>query len=171
MRRSQFELFDHPTLPNLGMHHREEWKCLSLLQPWAGLVVDGFKKQDTRSWDTDYRGIIYIHASKTIPTAARKLLSQWPFNLYVREEGLITGAIIGRVELVKTERSERCLQKMKLSANTDQVNEEFHFGDYSPNRFVWHLQNPQKLKEPIPVTGALQLWTYKSFQLSSSAFI
>jgi len=39
-------------------------KVLSLLQPWATLVVMGIKKIETRSWSTTHRGALLIHASK-----------------------------------------------------------------------------------------------------------
>ena len=38
-------------------------KAISLLQPWATLVSIGAKRVETRSWRTDYRGPIAIHAS------------------------------------------------------------------------------------------------------------
>ena len=40
-------------------------KCLSVRQPWAWLIVHGYKDVENRSWKTDYRGIILIHAGKT----------------------------------------------------------------------------------------------------------
>ena len=39
-------------------------KAISLLQPWASLVVMGAKTIETRGWGTKYRGPILIHASK-----------------------------------------------------------------------------------------------------------
>ena len=39
--------------------------CLSVRQPWASLIVSGFKSVENRSWKTDYRGTIAIHASGT----------------------------------------------------------------------------------------------------------
>lgn len=38
-------------------------KALSILQPWASLVVLGHKRIETRSRDTKYRGPLLIHAS------------------------------------------------------------------------------------------------------------
>ena len=40
-------------------------KALSLTQPYAELIKNGVKSIETRSWKTDYRGIMYIHASST----------------------------------------------------------------------------------------------------------
>jgi hypothetical protein len=38
-------------------------KTISLLQPWATLVAIGEKTIETRSWRTNYRGPLAIHAS------------------------------------------------------------------------------------------------------------
>lgn len=45
-------------------------KAISIRQPWAWLIVNGFKDIENRSWDTKYRGLVLIHAAKTKPTAA-----------------------------------------------------------------------------------------------------
>ncbi len=41
-------------------------KALSIRQPWAWLIVQGYKDIENRSWPTDYRGPLLIHASKTL---------------------------------------------------------------------------------------------------------
>lgn len=38
-------------------------KCLSIQQPYANFVCSGVKTVENRSWKTDYRGRILIHAS------------------------------------------------------------------------------------------------------------
>lgn len=39
-------------------------KAITLWQPWASLLACGAKKYETRSWPTNYRGTIAIHAAK-----------------------------------------------------------------------------------------------------------
>ena len=39
-------------------------KALSIPQPWAWLIVNGFKDIENRSWSTKIRGKVFIHASK-----------------------------------------------------------------------------------------------------------
>jgi eukaryotic-like serine/threonine-protein kinase len=46
-------------------------KCLSLHQPGATLLTLGAKRYETRSWRTEYRGPLLIHASVSFPPAAR----------------------------------------------------------------------------------------------------
>ncbi len=37
---------------------------------------------------------------------------------------------------------------------------ELVFGDYSPNRFAWRLENIVRLPQPVPAKGALSLWEW-----------
>ena len=39
-------------------------KALSVRQPWAWLIVNGFKPVENRDWPTRFRGRFLIHASK-----------------------------------------------------------------------------------------------------------
>ena len=54
-------------------------KVPSLTEPYATLIKKGVKTIETRSWKTNYRGKLYIHASSTrIPReykANRELMS------------------------------------------------------------------------------------------------
>lgn len=39
-------------------------KALSIRQPWAWLIVNGYKDIENRSWPTRLRGEVLVHASK-----------------------------------------------------------------------------------------------------------
>jgi len=39
-------------------------KAITIVEPWASLIACGAKKIETRSWSTQYRGPIAIHAGK-----------------------------------------------------------------------------------------------------------
>lgn len=41
-------------------------KALSIRQPWAWLIVEGFKDIENRTWPTHFRGRVLIHAGKTM---------------------------------------------------------------------------------------------------------
>ena len=41
-------------------------KAISIRQPWAWLVVHGYKDVDNRTWATKHRGPILIHAGKAL---------------------------------------------------------------------------------------------------------
>jgi hypothetical protein len=42
-------------------------KAISLIQPYATLIMLGLKTNETRSWDTKYDGPLVIHASAGKP--------------------------------------------------------------------------------------------------------
>src|SRR5262245_34467015 len=54
-------------------------KALSLWQPHATLMTVGAKKIETRSWATDYRGLVAIHAAKRFRETERLLLGDKRF--------------------------------------------------------------------------------------------
>ena len=130
-------------------------KALSLLQPWASLVVMGAKRIETRSWSTDCRGILMIHASKGKSGAG---IAQMPMlNKYIPDfNALPFGAIIGEVNLTAVVRIE------ELSLSTELVNklsmEEYAFGDYAAGRYAWLFDDAFAYDEPIPAKGSLGLW-------------
>ena len=39
-------------------------KALTIREPFASLIKEGYKKYETRSFKTNYRGELYIHAGK-----------------------------------------------------------------------------------------------------------
>ena len=79
-------------------------KYISLWQPWATLMVVGAKHNETRSWKTNYRGTLGIHAAKYFPGSNRELCLEEPFRTALEVAGyramdLPLGALIGTVEL------------------------------------------------------------------------
>jgi hypothetical protein len=40
------------------------------------------------------------------------------------------------------------------------VGNEYEFGDFTPGRYAWKLEDIQILKEPIVAKGQLSLWNY-----------
>ena len=105
--------------------------AISLLQPWATLVVIGAKTIETRSWSTNYRGTILIHAS--LGKKAAFIIKEPPFSKYIKNfNDLPFGAIIGRADLTKILRIEDFgLIDERMNALTI---EEKAFGDYSHGR-------------------------------------
>lgn len=79
-------------------------KALSIRQPWAWLIVNGYKDIENRSWNTKYRGPVLIHASARKPTkaeveTARALLKEvagWEVALRMpKPEHFELGGIVG----------------------------------------------------------------------------
>jgi hypothetical protein len=132
-------------------------KVLSLLQPWATLVVIGAKKVETRSWTSDHRGELLIHASTGKAGAMTAL--EPPFNKYIKEfRDLPFGAIIGKVTLVDVLHIEQQLPDKMLNQLSQ---EEIAFGDYSIGRYAWILSDAVEFEIPVPAKGTLRLWDFE----------
>lgn len=132
-------------------------KVLSLLQPWASLVMMGAKKIETRSWQTPFRGELLIHAS--LGKKGGALCAALPFSNYIKEfDKLPFGAIIGSVVL----KDIVPVESLSLSADVLALLtlEEKAFGDYTKGRYAWLLRTPVPFANPIPIRGSLGLWNY-----------
>jgi len=146
-------------------------KALSLLQPWASLIAQGDKRIETRSWSTSYRGQIAIHAS------ARPRGAKWQGFMDVCETGadygrtarffheaipdpetLPFGAIIAVVDLAQILTTTPGKLRLFPSWPGSLSDKERAFGDYTPGRYAWCLENIRPLPEPVPCRGALCLW-------------
>src|ERR1700677_4275197 len=55
---------DKPTILPLTLDEEEMLWALSILQPWAEVILRGWKPTENRSWSTKRRGPFVIHAGK-----------------------------------------------------------------------------------------------------------
>lgn len=122
-------------------------KAISIKQPYASLIVSGIKNIENRTWKTNYRGRVLIHASAVpalsdigdLPTEQLKYAYS-EMGKGKEIEPIVTSAIIGSVEIVD------CVQ------NHNSVWAE-------KGVWNWVLANPVKFKEPIlGVKGKLSIW-------------
>ena len=73
-------------------------KALSIKQPWAWAILCAGKDIENRSWYTNFRGRVLIHAGKVIDKSG----IQWLREKYgiKSPDILLTGGIVGSVEIV-----------------------------------------------------------------------
>ena len=78
--------------------------CLSIRQPWAWLIVNGWKNIENRTWPTGYRGRFYVHASKGLIKADYEACRLFMADFTTLElppmEKLERGGIVGEAELL-----------------------------------------------------------------------
>ena len=125
-------------------------KALTLWQPYAQAVAAGMKKYETRSWRTNYRGDLLIHAS------VRPISKE--YCVLAKRYGLRDcpmGVIVGKVKLVD------CIL-MTPEFIAAQCNKEIDWGDWQVGRYAWEFAELEVFKEPIPAKGRQGLWTWKS---------
>ena len=126
-------------------------KTLSVRQPWANLIVHGIKDIENRTWKTNYRGRIYIHAPSLSVKLYKICHNEIDNSIFCRNyennyeylfDQLLFSAIIGTVEIIN------CIRDSKST-----------WAD--PDCWHWTLKNPELFKEPIlNVKGKLSLWEY-----------
>jgi hypothetical protein len=80
-------------------------RTLSILQPWAWLIVNGHKDIENRRWRLDYRGRIVVHAGQKFGPEQRQDIEhvrrQFPeIQLPADIKSLGFGGIVGTVEIV-----------------------------------------------------------------------
>jgi tetratricopeptide (TPR) repeat protein len=115
-------------------------RCLSVQQPFARMLCVGLKTVENRDWETEYRGLVAIHAG----------LKKQQVNKLAREVGkkkippglFSFGAIIGVAELVDIVEMNESLESNPLA-----------FGPA-----CWLFKNPFLLPSPVPSKGKLQLY-------------
>ena len=73
-------------------------KIISVRQPWAWLIVQGYKDVENRTWATGYRGHLLIHAGKKIDQEAIDWVDKW-FKHITFPAQFDTGGIVGRAIL------------------------------------------------------------------------
>lgn len=130
-------------------------KALTIIQPWATLVATGAKKIETRSWKTDYRGPLAIHAAKGFPKWARNTCYWEPFQQALAQAGITDPDQLPRGVVISVCTLIEC-QRIK-SDNLPDASERF-FGDYRSGRYAWILRDVRPVIPPIPARGAQGLW-------------
>lgn len=132
---------------------------LSVRQPWAWLLCEGLKDVENRSWKTNYRGTLYIHAGKSfdldalnwmfdrsLVTHAAALEVSKHFCIIPSVKGGIKimknkdefGAIVGRVDLIDCGRSQSVWAQPEV-------------------KYHWTVRHGQHIV-PIPMRGQLGLF-------------
>lgn len=140
-------------------------KAITIWQPWADLIVRGYKGNETRSWATSYTGPIAIHAAKyrklphevyeqiaeAIGITPDKYPGSW---LHQLEEGTPAqrfGAVLGTAII-----GEVLPTTLKIVGDTEKA-----LGDFSPGRYAWPLQGVREFKDPVQAKGKQGIWNWE----------
>jgi len=118
------------------------FKALTIRQPWAELILRGRKPYELRSWKTNYRGPLAIHAAAKADAEDARQLGLDP-------EKLATAAFVGVAVLSDvrpfTRQDAKLLRKRRAG-----------FG-WLPRTSSWVLVKPRRIS-PIKAIGKLGLF-------------
>lgn len=140
-------------------------KAITLWEPWATLMAYGYKRFETRSWLTNYRGPIAIHAAKKMDEEIVSWCLRKPFVDCLIEIGIRQptkfhlGCILAIGELVGCHSTTGLIGRDIYRNHAAPYESEF--GNYAIGRYAWKIINIQRLQEPIPVRGFQGLWDWE----------
>lgn len=140
-------------------------KAITIWQPWADLIIRGFKGNETRSWATSYTGTIAIHAGKyrklpheiyeqiaeAIGITSDEYEGSWLHQLEQGEPAHRFGAILGTAIM-----GEVLPTTLKIADHREKA-----LGDFAPGRYAWPLQGVRPLDSPIPAKGKQGIWNWE----------
>lgn len=125
-------------------------KTITIKQPWATLIAEGYKEYEFRTWKTKYRGDILIHAGKSIDKKAMERFEYLGLEYPIGK--IIAKATITDCIYVDLEFTQKCIKKDPI-VYKNLINK----GD--GNEYGFKLENIEKI-DPIEVNGKLSLWDY-----------
>lgn len=126
-------------------------KVLSIREPFATLIMRKYKRIETRSFKTNYRGEIFIHASGK--TLAKEFLNEGVLKL-IKNMDMHYGNIICRATLIDcVYMEEKFIEKIRKDK------QEYDCGLYEIGRYAWILDNVEPIP-PIAAKGRLNIWNY-----------
>lgn len=117
-------------------------KALTLWQPWASLIVDGRKPDETRPRPWYYVGEFAIHAGQYVDREACVRFGYDP-------DTIPTGAVLG------TAHKTGCIKTPSPYAPPNP------YGNFDPNRFVYPVTNVKKFDTPVPAKGSQGVWEWE----------
>lgn len=122
-------------------------KAITLKQPWASLVAYGIKKYEFRTWKTNYRGKLLIHAGAGIDKDEMKKYVDLGIDFPKSK-------IIAIVDLVDCCILDDELNKKILLENNIAYGNKFRTG------YAWKLDNIKMININKKINGQLGLWNY-----------
>jgi hypothetical protein len=108
-------------------------KVLTIKQPWASLIMLGYKRFEFRSWKTNYRGKLLIHAGQGIDKEAMKRLQK-----YIPKD-MPKGKILGKAKLVDCVKMSPEFKLELLKENKDIYTDSTFKENYGWQRFSMNL--------------------------------
>lgn len=125
-------------------------KAITIRQPYASLIANGYKEYEFRTWKTKYRGEVLIHARKSIDKKAMKKFEK--LNLEYP-----TGCIIAKARIEDCIKVDDNFRKEVVPKNP-----EVYSGLVTKPHWEGYAFKVEKVEkiDPIEVNGKLSFWEY-----------
>ena len=141
-------------------------KIISVRQPWAYLIVAGYKPVENRTWRTSYRGPLLIHASQAMEENDFPVQRKW-----IKESGIVIpedlprGAIVGAATLTNVYSDGRDEELQDLMFLRGQDGNPWFEGPYG-----FEMDDAVEFAEPIPWRGQLGIREASDANLTGDLF-
>lgn len=126
-------------------------KIITIKEPFATLIAEGYKEYEFRTWKTKYRGEVLIHAGKGIDKKAMERFKHLNLNYS-------SGKIIAKAVLTDCIKIDDSARKMLKNIDKNLVYSSV-IEDTDWNGYGFKLENIEKI-DPIEINGKLGLWDY-----------
>jgi hypothetical protein len=123
-------------------------RALTVRQPWATAITHEGKDVENRTWSTNIRGRLLIHAAASPDRAAGTHPAPTSHQHHNPDGQPPRGVILGTVHLVSVHHAQDCQRGSALCSAWAM-----------PGLFHWVLATPRPLQKPVPARGALGFWT------------
>ena len=130
-------------------------KAISIRQPWAELILQGRKTIELRTWSTNFRGALALHAAQRMKVENCEAYDLDP-------ETLTRGALVGMVELIDVvELDEAWYETLR--------DQHLSLRDWPGGLYGWQFARPTRLEEPIAMSGKQGLFTIEDDLITADA--
>jgi len=137
-------------------------KALTICQPYAHLIATGRKTCENRTWPTNYRGPIAIHAGKS-----RSWLDDdgdgIDYGYGIRIDAMAFGAVVATAKLVACIHIDSKLLREWTTKMTDEQREHIS------GPWCWILDDVKRVDDPVPYKGAQGLFEIPDGALNAGA--
>ena len=123
-------------------------RALTICQPYAELIVRGDKPIENRHWATAYRGMLAIHAGKSLQWYDQEVDGDL-YGLHLTD--LVLGAVVGTATLAA------CLH---IDRAWPQRWRHLRDHEHASGPWCWILEDVKRFPEPVPCRGAQGLWEW-----------
>lgn len=121
-------------------------KVITIKEPWASLIASGYKKYEFRTWKTNYRGELYIHAGLGNDKSVM-------FDHLIKKHN---GYIIAKCNLVDVKKVDIEFKKELMNNNEHGIYDSI-INDTRETLYAFCLDNVTKI-DKFKATGKLSLW-------------
>ena len=125
-------------------------KVITVKQPYASLIAEGYKEYEFRTWKSSYRGELYIHAGLGVDKEGMKRFEY--LHLDYPQGQIIAKCKMTDCVLMDEKQKELLKEKDPIVYQGAIESQSKEYG--------FHLEEIEKIK-PIPAKGKLSFWEYE----------